>query len=328
MTARAPPLRFLAAILGIWIGLRAAMLAPWWEADVASAPATRGRVAEAPARTEQAAPPSARAFVLYARSSRAHARPSPAVRRFAALVAPDEPERAQPSLWSAPVALELPGPAPRFPALRARRGDRWSGSAWLFVRGGAGAPVAPGGTLGGSQAGLRLAWRINRDPARPLALSARLYTPLGRRSGAEAGVGLDWRPLARLPVHILAERRVALGDGARSAFALTLYGGIGGRPLRGGLRLDAYAQAGAVGARSRDLFADAAARVTAPVGGLDLGAGLWGGAQPGAARLDAGPHVSLRLPGERLRLSAEWRVRIAGDAGPGTGPVLTLGSDF
>jgi hypothetical protein len=34
------------------------------------------------------------------------------------------------------------------------------------------------------------------------------------------------------------------------------------------------------------------------------------------------------MAGESLRLSAEYRFRIAGDARPGSGPVLTLGSDF
>jgi hypothetical protein len=131
-------------------------------------------------------------------------------------------------------------------------------------------------------------------------------------------------------VHILFERRQAIGRGGRSAFALGVYGGVSGQRLPAGLRLDAFGQAGSVGARSRDLFADGSARVTMRAGRFDVGGGVWGGAQPGASRLDAGPHVSLRLPlaGESVRLSAEWRFRIAGDAQPGSGPALSLGTDF
>jgi hypothetical protein len=198
------------------------------------------------------------------------------------------------------------------------------------MRGEREAALAPGGTLGGSQGGLRLLYRLNGDPARPFALSARLYSPASSLRGAEVAVGLDWKPSARLPVHVLAERRQPIGRDGRSAFAVALHGGVDERPLALGFRLDAYGQAGVVGARSRDLFADGAARVTLPVRGLRVGAGIWGGAQPGVSRLDAGPHASVRLPiaGEQVRLAAEWRLRIAGDARPGSGPVLTLGTDF
>jgi hypothetical protein len=221
--------------------------------------------------------------------------------------------------------LPLPAAEPR----RARAG-RWSGSAWLLLRGERERSLAAGGTLGGSQSGVRLAYRLNGNAARPLALNARLYAPLRDRRGAEAAVGIEWRPLATLPVNLLAERRQAIGRDGRSAFALALHGGVSDRPLPGGARLDAYGQAGVVSARSRDLFADGGARISLPAGQASLGAGLWGGAQPGAARLDAGPHASIRLPlaGENLRLAAEWRFRIAGDARPGSGPALSIGSDF
>lgn len=162
-----------------------------------------------------------------------------------------------------------------------------------------------------------------------MALSARAYAPLRRISGAEAALGIDWRPSPLLPLHLLAERRQALGEEGRSAFAVTLYGGVR-RTLPRGLRLEAYGQAGVAGARSRDPFVDGSVRISAPVGPLELGAGAWGAAQPGAARLDAGPSVSWRLPGRgaNLRLLADWRARIAGDATPGSGPALTLAADF
>jgi hypothetical protein len=59
-----------------------------------------------------------------------------------------------------------------------------------------------------------------------------------------------------------------------------------------------------------------------PIGPVEVGAGAWGGAQPGAARLDMGPQASFRIPVGRtgIRASAEWRFRVAGDAEPGSGP--------
>jgi hypothetical protein len=205
---------------------------------------------------------------------------------------------------------------------------RWSGSAWLFLREEQGRSLAQGGTIGGSQAGLRLAYRLNRAGTRPLSVAARLYAPVGDRRATEAALGLEWRPLAAVPVSLVAERREALGSRGRSAFALGAHGGLTDARLPLGLRLNAYGQAGVVGTRARDVYADGAARVTLRAGALDIGAGLSGGAQPGVARLDAGPVVSLRLPAARLRVSGEWRFRIVGDARPDSGPALTIGADL
>ena len=103
-------------------------------------------------------------------------------------------------------------------------------------------------------------------------------------------------------------------------------------PVAAGFRLEGYAQGGVarIGA-----FADGAARLARPVGEvagleLDLGIGAWGGAQPGAARLDVGPSATLLVPlaDARVRIGLEWRRRVAGRAAPGSGPALTIGSDF
>lgn len=217
-------------------------------------------------------------------------------------------------------------PLPILPAPGRTATDRWSASAWFLFRSDAGqAALAPGGTLGGSQAGLRLRYRLTGN----LALSARASAPLGEVAGAEIAGGLDWRPVGSLPIGLLAERRQALGRSGRSAFSLTMHGG-GTGSLPGGVRLDAYAQAGVVGLRARNLFVDGAVAASLPVGPVEVGGGAWGAAQPGAARLDAGPRISWRLPVARanLRLSADWRFRIAGDAAPESGPALSLGADF
>ncbi len=328
--------------------MRTILIAPPWSTPPAGAAAAapearpgrdlqRGRNALRAPRSEPA-PAAGRAIYAAAilrpggdrPGRRPHPAPTPSLPASATAghvtgttpLAPSPPPSRPPS--RPPVALPLqPGRVHASPA-------RWSLSAWAFVRHGGTAPLAAGGLLGGSQAGARLTYRLNRDSGRPLALSARLSTPLRRGSGAEAALGVDWKPARRLPVHLLAERRQALGREGRSAFAVTFYGGVSDASL-GRFRIDGYAQAGIVGARSRDRFADGSLRVSLPLTArARLGAGAWGAAQPGLARLDIGPQAALRLPvaGRAVTLAADWRVRVAGDAEPGSGPTLTLATDF
>jgi hypothetical protein len=203
--------------------------------------------------------------------------------------------------------------------------SRWTASAWLHGRGGNASALAPGGQLGGSQAGTRIGYPLS--PA--LLLTGRLSAPLRNSAGAEGAVGVEWQPSTSLPLRLLAERRQNLGREGRSAWAATVHGGVGDVALPAGFRLDAYGQAGAVGARSPDLFAEASVRASAPLtAGVSIGAGVWGAAQPGASRLDVGPSLTLRLPKLRASLSADWRFRAAGRAQPGSGPALTLWTDF
>lgn len=331
------PLRFLASILALWIGVRLVVLFPSLPDDVrpiAVAAAEPGRPApDPPPRPAVAASAIAKGAIASPRSGRPISAP-----RTHAPGSPDSPPPvAMPADLRAPeIAFaqpqRLPDRATAFTPLAApirtppAAGGRWSASAWLLVRDEhRGTALAPGGTLGGSQAGVRIAYSLGGG----LALAGRASLPLRRSAGAELAAGLDWRPVAALPVNLLAERRQRLGREGRSAFALTVYGG-GSRDLAPRLRLDLYGQAGMVGLRRRDLFVDAAVRVTRRLGPVELGAGAWGAAQPGAARLDAGPSLGWRLPlrGADLRLQADWRVRIAGDAVPRSGPALTLASDF
>ncbi|RDE05016.1 hypothetical protein DVW87_13780 [Sphingomonas aracearum] len=208
--------------------------------------------------------------------------------------------------------------------------SRWSGSGWLFARGGRGiAPGASGGQLGGAQAGLRLAYALDRRGR--LALAGRATTPL-RGRGTELAAGVEWQP-TRLPVRLVAEQRFGI-DGVRSAPALGVVAGAGPVAIAPAVRIEGYAQAGVIGA-DRGAYADAAARIATPLGALgglrfDLGAGAWGGAQKGAARLDIGPSLAVSLPLGRAgaRLSVDWRQRVAGGARPGSGLVVSLGTDF
>lgn len=207
---------------------------------------------------------------------------------------------------------------------------RWNVSSWALWRAGDAGPagLAPG-TLGGAQAGARATFQIAPERLPRVALAARVSSPL-RRSGTEAALGLEWQPAADLPVRLLAERRQRITGEGRSAFALLAHGGVSDRALGGGFDLNAYAAAGVVGAKRRDLFAEGRATVTRALGPVRVGVGAWGGAQPGVERLDVGPTVALplRLGAVGSRVSVDYRLRVAGDAAPGSGPALTIATGF
>lgn len=239
---------------------------------------------------------------------------------------------ASPPLRSGPAPL--PGAVPPF---RSGRLDRLQLSTWALLRGRLGSgSLATSGTLGGSQAGARLTVALDRR----LALSLRSSSPVGGTQGAEVAGGVRVTPFPAIPVAITAERRQGIGRyGGRSAFALFAEGGLYQRPLPWHLSLDAYAQAGVVGARRRDLFIDGGMTLSRPLfgpmslrgrplfGGLSAGLGVWGGAQPGLSRVDAGPRVTLDMR-RGVRVHFDWRQRLAGNAEPGSGPAVTLAGDF
>lgn len=215
-----------------------------------------------------------------------------------------------------PPSLQLP-PRPALP--------NWTSALWMAIRQGSGAGLAAGnGQLGGSQAGMRVYRRLT--PA--LALTGRVSAALAsQQTEASAGIALRHGSFA-----VLAERRFALDRGGRNDWSLTAVAGISDVSLPLKFRLDGYAQAGVVG---RDGFADGAVRVERPVAAngksrLSVGAGAWGSIQPGAARFDVGPQIVGRtvVGGYPMRVSAEWRQRVAGNAAPGSGPVVTFGADF
>jgi hypothetical protein len=204
--------------------------------------------------------------------------------------------------------------------------DRWQVSSWALLRG----PsypnsLASGGTLGGSQAGARVLYAFNRS----LSASIRTSSPLGGSRGAEIAAGIRWVPLRSIPIAITAERRQSISRfGGRSDFALFMEGGLYRRPIPLNFRLDGYFQAGVVGISRRDLFVDGQLALSRPVWGrFSAGLGVWGGAQPGLYRLDAGPRISMRVR-DNIYAHLDWRQRLAGSALPASGPALTLAADF
>lgn len=205
--------------------------------------------------------------------------------------------------------------------------DRLQLSAWALLRGKPGpSSLASNGTLGGSQAGARLTYNISAL----LGASLRSTSPVGGARGGEIAAGIRVTPFRSIPLSLTAERRQAIGKlgGGRSAFALFLEGGVYQRPIAWGFELDAYAQAGVVGMRSRDLFADGGFTMTRPMfGRYAAGFGMWGGVQPGLHRVDVGPRVSMKVR-NNMRVHLDYRYRLAGNAEPGSGPVVTLAADF
>ncbi|THD38208.1 MAG: hypothetical protein E7773_00145 [Sphingomonas sp.] len=334
------PLRFLGATIVGWVALRAFVL--WPVAGPAAipralvpaafaddAPRIEGRrsaPAVAPINTQISAASTAGRLQRPGRPDVARVEPT----MIADPPSPPASEAAAPlSTQTAPQTLLAP-PPPTAPPARSRT-SRWSASAWFVLRDGQG--IAPGlssGQLGGSQAGLRVAYAIGE--ARRVAIVGRVASPL-RGRGREAALGVEWRP-TKLPVRLVAEYRRSL-DGGASGPALGIIAGTGPAPLALGFDLETYGQAGAIRRRRTEPFAEGAARLSRPVvalGGakVDLALGAWGGAQRDAQRLDIGPSLGVRVPvaGKSLRLSLDWRQRVAGSARPGSGPVLVIGSDF
>jgi hypothetical protein len=256
--------------------------------------------------------------------------PEPRHSFYGSTPALDEMPMSRLAAVSIPARSSVPVPAP-LPAPPLRPGlDRLQLSSWALLRsqqtGIAGSrSLASDGQLGASQAGARLIYNFNRQ----LALTARLSSEVGRRGG-EIAAGVRVRPLIGLPVWLTAERRQRIGrfGGGRSDFALFAEAGLYQRPLPWRLSLDSYLQGGIVGIKSRDLFVDGAMTVTRPVyRNFSFGFGIWGGAQPGLSRLDAGPRLTMQVR-RNLKVHADWRQKLAGNARPGSGPALTLAGDF
>ena len=133
-----------------------------------------------------------------------------------------------------------------------------------------------------------------RPRASPRA-SARARRSAGSSAAPNSPPGCAGSRSRSIPVALTAERRQSFGpDKGRSAFALFAEGGVYDRPIVAGFNLDAYLQAGVVGVRDRAAFVDGSATLTRPVWRqFSAGFGVWGGAQPGLARLDAGPRAEL-----------------------------------
>lgn len=340
MSGKGRPLRFLALVALSWVGARVALLWPPTESlpEAVKALAPAGIIAarQIPAMTLPRVVVPARPMISKAIAPAAMLRPEVSPEFLSAGRSPD-PLRIQMALLALvhygaaeaavpPAAAARLSPTGRLDPLP----DRWSAGAWAAFRPGLGIGAAPGGgQLGGSQMGLRLAYMLKPDAR--LTGVARFTSPIGVR-GREVSLGFEWQP-TRAPVRIVAEHRFAL-DGGGGGQGIGVIAGAEAA-LAQGFRLEAYGQAGVVRRQRAEPYADGAARATRGVvdaGAMRfaVGAGVWGGAQREAARLDLGPSATLTLPlaDKTIRVAIDWRQRVAGNARPGSGPALTIGGDF
>lgn len=225
---------------------------------------------------------------------------------------------------------------PPGPALR-----RWSADSWALLRRNGTGPLANGAlpaTYGASQTGAIVRYRLALRSAYRPEVYLRTTTTLGQaQRETAAAIGLAARPLPTLPVVAAVEGRMTEFAGKRRfqpvAMAITALPPFE-LPYR--LRGEAYGQAGYVAGAFETPFAEGQLRVDRGLFSLGraearLGGGVWGGAQKGASRLDAGPSATLALPLARNvfgRVAVDWRFRVAGDAKPDSGPALTLSAGF
>lgn len=262
----------------------------------------------------------------------ANALPEPRRQLFSAIPVLDEwPLSRIAAASMPPLRSSVVAPAQSIPVALKRSGiDRVQLTAWTLLRaqsaGIAGTQsLADGGSLGASQAGARLTYNFTRQ----VAATLRSTSAVGRRGG-EIAAGVRIQPVAGIPLWIDAERRQRIGryGGGRSAFALFFEAGVYERPMPLRFLLDGYLQGGVVGFHSRDRFIDGAVTLTRPVyKQFSAGIGVWGGAQPGVYRVDAGPRVTMRVR-RNVKVHVDWRQRLAGNASPGSGPAITLAGDF
>ena len=216
---------------------------------------------------------------------------------------------------------------------------RFAVDGWLFLREGGGVQggdVAGGPAYGGSQAGAIVWW----DAAPASSVDPRLYlratAALAQNGEREAAAGASVRPFSKLPVALHAEMRATGRPGSfelRPAALVTA--GMDRQQLPMGFSARGYAQAGWVGGGFATAFADGSLVAEREVARFDLGrvtagAGVWGGAQKDADRLDIGPSASVDLEVAEVpfRISADYRVRVGGNAAPRSGAALTLSSGF
>jgi hypothetical protein len=192
-------------------------------------------------------------------------------------------------------------------------------------------------SYGASQAGAVLRYRLSRGSALRPVLYLRATAAMDRSGDRELAGGFSARPLRSVPVSLSAEARLSTNAGTTAVRpAVMAVSELPPMELPMGLRAEFYGQAGYVGGRFATPFADGQMRTDRHItrlgpADLRLGGGIWGGAQKGAGRLDAGPTLMIvGSPGGSagLRLAADWRFRLAGDAAPGSGPAITLSAGF
>lgn len=354
-TRRGQPLVFTGLLLSLWIGARLVLWeSPWPISPMPDMFRLAPAMAGTDTRSSNAPSLAFRGKVTrYVRVTPGHYRVAKVKSRSVEGFAPHTRMQVLPVI--APSVQNLSPAAPPRPSTSAmdferslavlvpRTGRpspavRWRADAWAFFRGGsatvATSPNAP--SYGASQAGAIIAYRLSPQSAHNPELYARGSKALVENGEIDVAAGVRVTPLPALPVRIHAEIRATRFDSETevrpSAFVTA---GVEETDLIADVGVRAYAQAGYVGGRYATGFVDGHALAEKRVADLGparlgVGAGVWGGAQKGAERLDVGPTVSalIDVGGAPVRLSADYRIRVAGSAAPGDGVAITLATGF
>jgi len=232
----------------------------------------------------------------------------------------------------------LDGPLTRL----AGNSKHWSSDAWAVLRKDVRQPTSGlyPATYGASQTGAVIRYRLSlRDPHKTsayLRTTSTLGLPRDLRESTMA-LGVSARPFSEIPIVAAAEGRLTQQNKRwRVQPAVLAVTELRPLALPYKLRAEAYAQGGYVGGQYATLFADGQIRIDRALFSIKgfearLGGGTWGGIQRGAARLDAGPGATLALPlgrGMFGKVGIDWRFRVLGEAQPGSGPAITLGTGF
>jgi hypothetical protein len=171
-----------------------------------------------------------------------------------------------------PAALLPTGPdvatpidAPRPNAQASQGFEVYAYSFWR--RGNSPAGTLGNGQYGGSQSAVIAAIPVLRFSGNPglsrLSLTGRASVAHSHLRERELAAGVRWRPVARIPVQVIAERRFR--ENRPDAFAALVAGGQSGVKLPLGFRLDGYGQAGFVSGQGGGPFADMAAHAHRPI---------------------------------------------------------------
>lgn len=240
--------------------------------------------------------------------------------------------------------ISVDGPADSIGRAKASNsGRRLTFDAWAFWRQGSrdlATTIGRSPTYGASQLGGVLRYRLDPASKHDPRFFVRAYRALVPQGETELSAGASARPLRGVPVRLHAEVRATERPGAPGSKidirpAVFATSELPPLQLPLGSRFEAYAQAGYVGGNGGTAFADGQmsllhnfARFS--IGRLSGGAGAWAAAQEGASRVDVGP--SLRFDTELgkvpVRVTADYRARVAGDAKPDSGFAVTLSSGF
>lgn len=250
---------------------------------------------------------------------------------------PTPPPPPPPPLAEQPRTTFSPRLLPFSPVQDRSRDRRWSADGWFLWRKDSNSAAALPGTTsyGASQAGAVLRYRLSHESALRPRAHLRVTSAMDN-ADSEVATGIGIQPLPEVPLEILAEGRLGTFSGDTQVRPAII--GVFGPPMQSlplDLTAEVYAQGGYVGGTDATAFVDGQMRVTRAIDigrtQVQAGAGVWGGAQEGVERVDAGPTLSVTTPvSDKIfaRISIDWRERVRGDAEPGSGPVVTLSAGF